>query len=89
MATKTKYIGYLVVEHSDDYEQTLALIQGEHLPPGGVLVWRETACAMFTSSDEAKRAIDRTEHYRLAFNSRDHPEKKSCKIVPVRAVAQP
>lgn len=79
-----KFLGYIVIEACEDYEQPLGLNCSQGLPTGGVLVWVEGARTVFSSRIEAKKAIDRTEHYRLAYGIQ-HPEKKFCKIVPLTA----
>lgn len=78
--------GFLVVEYAEDFEQTLKIENGDTLPPGGVLDWRDKrdSAALFPDRKTASDAIDRTEHYRLAFGT-NHPERKRCKIVPVAA----
>jgi hypothetical protein len=87
-----KPTGYLVMESCEDYEQALCLNTGDVLPKGGILQWATTRTrsprAMFASREEAKAAIDRTEHYRLAFGYSDLPEKKLCTVVPVCAVGE-
>ena len=77
--------GFLVMESCEDFEQALALITHDSLPPGGILDWpdRNKPRAMFSSREDAKKAIYRTEHYRLAFGRLDLPEKKLCRVVPV------
>jgi len=89
-----KPIGYIVMESCEDYEQALILRTGNELPPGGILDWaddrRRTARAMFASRADAVAAINRTEHYRLAFGDSGLPEKKFCSVAPVSpAAAQP
>lgn len=81
-----KTTGYLVIETCEDYEQPLGLNTAPNLPAGGVLEWTDKARAIFADRATARAAIDRTEHYRLAFASKDHPERKFCKIIPVAAV---
>lgn len=79
-----KPTGYLVMESCEDYEQALRIIEGDVLPKGGILAWAKNdraARAVFASREDAKAAIDRTEHYRLAFGH-DYPAKKFCRIVP-------
>jgi len=79
-----KRIGYLVMESAEDFEQALALKTGCELPSGGVLGWADKDCrAIFKDRKEALKAIDRTEHYRLAFGETMMPEKKFCHIIPV------
>jgi hypothetical protein len=83
-----KYAGYLVMESCEDYEQALRLIVGDVLPKGGILAWAENdriARTMFASREDARAAIERTEHYRLAFGHQ-YPEKRFCRIVPVVAI---
>ena len=78
---------YMVFEQCDDYEQALVLLQGEDIPPGGILSWadrpKRDARAVFASRKEARAAIARTEHYRLAFGRHDLPEKRFCTVVPI------
>lgn len=83
-------IGYMVFEASEDFEQGLRLVHGEAMPAGGILDWREgkQPVAMFQSRAAARDAIARTEHYRLAFGNDRLPERKFCKIVPVRIVPE-
>lgn len=86
-----KPIGYLVMESCDDYEQALQLLEGETLPRGGILAWATTnksPRAMFASRSDAMDAINRTEHYRLAFGH-DYPKKCYCSIVPIASAATP
>ncbi len=81
-----KPLGFIVMESCDDYEQGLALEQSDNLPPGGILNWRESGrVAVFPSRRDARKAIQRTEHYRLAFDS-GHPIKESCIVVPLALV---
>lgn len=84
-----KAAGYLVMESCEDHEQALALETGDSLPAGGVLVWAEGSLmrAMFESRQDARTAIDRTEHYRLAYGYRNMLEKRFCRVVPVAAIA--
>jgi hypothetical protein len=84
-----KATGYLVMESCEEYEQALGLRTGADLPPGGILDWADRkngARAMFGSHKEARSAIQRTEHYRLAYGRTDLPEKKLCRVVPIAAV---
>lgn len=81
-----KTTGYLVIEACEDFEQPLGLNTAAHLPPGGILEWTAQARAIFKDRATARSAIRRTEHYRLAYASRNHPEAKFCRIVPVRNV---
>lgn len=84
-----KATGYLVMESCEDYEQALGLRDGDGLPPGGILDWADSkndARAMFDSRAAARSAIERTEHYRLAYSRTDLPEKKLCRVVPICAV---
>ena len=82
--------GFVVVESCEDYEQTLVLRQGKKLPPGGILDWADRRDrderAVFSEKAAAKAAIERTEHYRLAYGRTDLPEKKLCGVVPVQLV---
>lgn len=84
-----KATGYLVMESCEEYEQALGLRTGDGLPKGGILDWadrKNDARAMFDSHANARAAIDRTEHYRLAYGRTDLPEKKLCRIVTIAAV---
>lgn len=84
-----KPIGFLIMEQCEDYEQALHLIVGDTLPTGGILGWAgsdRVPRSMFASRQDARAAIDRTEHYRLAFGHQ-YPEKRFCRIVPVEAIA--
>jgi hypothetical protein len=75
------------MEICENYEQALELLTGDALPPGGILDWTSTGpVAMFSSRADARGAIDRTEHYRLAYGSKNMPEKKLCRVVPIAAV---
>jgi hypothetical protein len=77
-------VRFLVIECCDDYEQVLGLMVGKQLPPGGVLTWpSESKRHAFGTRADARAAIDRTEHFRLAFGLEDYPERKFCKVVPV------
>jgi hypothetical protein len=80
----SKVIGYFVLEFCEDYEQVLGVKTGPAMPPGGVLDWTDGPRALFASRDEARKAISRTEHYRLAFGA-NLPEKAQCKVAPVSA----
>lgn len=77
-----KVIGYFVVESAEDFEQVLTLDTSKGFPKGGILNWPGKTRTLFPDRESAKKAIDRTEHYRLAFGE-NYPERKSCKIVPV------
>ena len=76
--------GYLVMETCEDFEQALTLKTGNNFPTGGVLYWAEKNCrVVFQDRKSAMDAINRTEHYRLAFGIEQMPEKKFCHVVPV------
>lgn len=77
-----KHAGYFVTEQTEDFEQVLGLDCGPHLPVGGILKWTSGPRALFPSRQSARKAINRTEHYRLAF-SENCPERKHCRIDPV------
>jgi hypothetical protein len=81
-----KPTGYLVMETCDDYEQALCIRADKAYPEGGILDWstRNSPRAMFGTREAARAAINRTEHYRLAFGRTDLPEKKFCSIAPVQ-----
>lgn len=80
----SKIIGYIVMESCEDYELGLCLVVGDALPEGGVLDWRDKQpVTLFDKYSAAMAAINRTEHYRLAFASQ-RPEKKFCKPVPIK-----
>lgn len=76
--------GYMVFEWAAEFEQGLKLDCSKDMPKGGVLDWGEPY-AIFATRADARAAINRTEYYRLAFNS-NHPERKHCKVVRVVAV---
>jgi hypothetical protein len=82
-------IGFIVFEQDDEcnFEQALKLITGDDVPRKGILAWknqRESA-AVFPTRKEARAAIDRTEHYRLAYEN-NSPQRKNCKIHPVETI---
>lgn len=83
--------GFVVIESCENYEQILVLKQEKELPPGGILDWADRrdrdARAVFGTKSDARAAIERTEHYRLAYGRPDLPERKFCSVVPVRLVA--
>lgn len=78
-----KRIGYLVIEKCDEYEQPLGLTFGTGLPEKGILEWTDSDRALFPDRKAANSAINRTEHYRLACERTDLPEKKLCQVIPV------
>ena len=81
---KRKRLGYIVIEACEDFEQPLGLLTDVSFPEGGLLIWTDDQRFVFRSKAEARKAIDRTDHYRQAFNAdTDYPQKKFCKIVPV------
>lgn len=92
MSKKKKIIGYVVVEYCDDFEQILGLDDGENMPPGGILAWRDSyprdPCAIFADRKAARAAIVRTTHYAAAFGRTDLPERILCRIDPVRMVEE-
>ena len=73
---------FVVIEQCEDYEQILALDVSESLPAGGILTWASGSLnrVFFPTRKTARAAIDRTEHYRLAFRRTDLPEKALCRI---------
>lgn len=76
-------IGFVVIEVAEEWEQMLSLDHDEGYPDEGILDWRGgNKPFVFKQRADARAAIDRTEHYRLAFGV-NLPEKKCCKIVPV------
>jgi hypothetical protein len=81
-----KPTGYLVMESCENYEQALAIDRSDGLPDGGILTWADPKHmrTMFYTREAARAAIDRTEHYRLAYGRTDLPEKKHCSIAPVQ-----
>jgi hypothetical protein len=85
-----KPTGYLVMEKCEDYEQALQLRYGTVLPPGGILDWADSKQprAIFATRADARAAIERTEHYRLAFGANNLPERKFCEVVPVVALKE-
>jgi hypothetical protein len=83
-----KAAGYIVMESCDDYEQALVIVDGDVLPKGGILAWASSNSeprAMFASREDARAAIERTEHYRLAFGH-DYPVKRFCRVVPITTI---
>ncbi len=74
-----KKAGYIVIESCEDYEQILGIDRDDTTPADGVLNWTKGAKAVFQSRQSARGAINRTEHYRLAFGS-NHPERKFCRV---------
>ncbi len=90
MSKKKPILGYLVMERCEEWEQPLALERGASLPPGGLLVWANRASepvALFETRALAMAAVVRTDHYRLAYQSLRHPEKRFCVVVPVEGAA--
>lgn len=84
-----KTTGYAVVDFCEDYEQVLRLCIRPGHPKEGVLGWADKEPrAIFASRSNAQSAINRTEHYRLAFGLKDMPEKKYCRIIPVATVGE-
>lgn len=78
---------YMVFDTSDDgmIEQALSIRHGGGLPPGGVLSWRgDGPATLFDGYKQARAAINRSEHYRLAYGDGKIPEKQFCLIVGVR-----
>lgn len=80
---KRRTLGFMVIESCENYEQPLGLETGEGLPEGGVLRWTDGPRFLFPSRKEARAAITRTEHFRLAFGESGRPERKFCKVVRV------
>lgn len=81
---------YIVMEQCDDYQQALVIRSDSHYPLGGILDWAASdkePRAVFPDRATARAAINRTEHYRLAFASNTLPERRYCVIVPIRRVA--
>lgn len=85
----SKPIGYFVMESCEQYEQALGVRHDDKTPPGGILDWTDGAKALFSDKATARAAIERTEHFRLAWGllagDGQLPEKKFCRIVPVIA----
>ena len=83
---------FLVVEFADEeaIQQPLALNDSDGLPPGGILDWPDNRflVTVFTSRKQVQDTINRTEHYRLAFGSHLAPEKRFCRIVPIRLMRE-
>lgn len=77
--SKPKTLGYFVTESCEDFEQCLGLDTSDGMPPGGVLTWSDVV-VLFPTRSAARRAISRTEHYRLAFNDAKLPEKRFCSV---------
>jgi hypothetical protein len=82
-----KPTGYVVLESCESYEQVLTLKTGDGLPDGGILAWadKKHMRVIFPTRQAARAAIDRTEHYRLAFGF-DLPEKRYCRVEPIAAL---
>jgi hypothetical protein len=82
---KREIAGFIVFEASEDFEQGLALKEGEGLPLDGILNWAspENPVYLFDTHAGAELAITRTEHYRLAFGDETLPERRFCKVVRV------
>lgn len=79
-----KPIGYFVMESCEDYEQALSLKHHAKFPADGILDWRgKGAATMFPTREAARAAINRTEHFRLAFGLTDLPEKRYCCVAAV------
>lgn len=78
-------VRFIVIEHCDDYEQVLSLAVGAALPKTGILTWATGTQRRhaFGTRREARDAINRTEHYRLAFGRNDLPERKFCKVAAI------
>lgn len=91
-----KPIGYLVMESCEEFEQALALRSVEiDGASATVLTWTDARnfAALFMDRMEAKRAIRRTERYRLALvslglDSVNVPTGSFCKVVPVAAAGR-
>lgn len=79
---KVKPCGFLVIESSEDYEQILALDTSDGLPYGGILTWAQAGLirTLFSTRADAREAIKRTEHYRLAFGRADLPVRAYCRV---------
>jgi len=76
-------LGYMVIEWSEEFEQPLGLKTGKGYPEKGILDWTDGPRFAFLSRADAWDAIKRTEHYRLAFDLDNLPERKYCKVVPI------
>lgn len=81
----TKIIGYIVMEHCQDYEQALAIDHDPRYPPEGLLDWSDKAKTLFPSRRSARAAINRTHHFEKAFGDCRLPKRALCKIVAVVA----
>lgn len=88
----SKRVGYMVFESCEDYEQGLTLRTGKHLPAEGILDWCDRKprdpVTLFPTRADANAAIIRTEHYRLAFERGDLPERKLCVVVPLSSAPE-
>lgn len=82
---KRETAGFVVFEYCEDFEQALALKEGKELPLGGILDWASTEYPvhLFPTHADARAAITRTDHYRLAYGYTQLPERKFCKVVRV------
>lgn len=81
-------LGYVVLECADEFEQVLALDHAPAFPRHGILIWADSKRkrAVFETRAQARAAVERTEHYRLAFDRADLPARAYCRIEPVRFV---
>lgn len=82
-----KIIGYMIIDKAEEWEQPLGIEYSKSYPSEGLLVWTDGPRAVFPSRKAARKAIDRTDLYRRAFNSTSFPEKKFCKVVPLNPIA--
>lgn len=75
-------IGFVVVDKTDEWEQTLALDFGDDLPDAGILGWRQDGPAfVFPTRKLARDAIKRTDHFAKAFGWGSLPTPKCCQVV--------
>lgn len=77
--------GYMVIDSCEEYEQILCLEKGDGLPENGVLTWPNGGLdrIIFPDKKSARKALQRTHYYALAFGRTDMPDKAWCKIVGV------
>lgn len=82
-----KIVGYIVVEHDGDFESPLDLTHENGYPREGLLEYSDNNTHLFATRALARAAINRTEHYRLAFSDTCFPVSKYCRVIAVRTGA--
>ena len=89
-ATRINPSGFVVLESAAEFEQILSLNVSVGMPAGGILTWpdKKNMRVFFLTRKEAREAIKRTEHYRIAYGRTDLPEKANCRIEFIGAVEE-